>query len=320
MSTSDDVEYRLDAEHIRSVCKAARPEDTPQVTRVDRPPQVNVHVEYPYNTAEVLNRVGYLTEFPHNQATRDGRGRLVVTGWSTQKLAARAAALTGILDRFRGTLADVAARAIDLYALNHALNRRGDYPDLTRRAAIRRTVGLLQYETELLTGPHATHDPHIRPRDDTQARLLADNQRLETAIAAHIRRASRVAGYAVQAYIDDPNARTHPTQARARAITTALGRHSADIRSQYAQRRTESPTAPAHTGIDHPADHPAAVAATDHPATAMPMESPTVPATAQPPAQPTGQAPTVTTAADTAADTTASAARTPPPAPRRRPP
>lgn len=276
MSTSEDVEYRLDTEHIRSICKAARPEDTPQITHIDRPPRVNVEVEFPYNTALILNRVGYRTEFPDDRATRGVRNHLVVTCWSTHQLDARAAALAGILDRFGGTLADVAARAIDLYALNN----QGDYPDIDRRAAIRRTVGLLQRETELITGPHAPHDPHIRPRDDTQARLLADNQRLEQAIADHIREASRVAGYAITAYTDDPHVRKDPASARARAITSAMGRHSADIRREYAQRRTASPAGPGQAA----ADHPAAVAANDQPATATPMQSPTSPDTATGPA------------------------------------
>lgn len=290
MNRSDDVEYRLDADHIRSVCQAARPEETPHLTHVDRPPHVTVHVEFPYHTAEVLNRVGYRTELPRDRDTWNGRDSLMITGWSTPQLGARAAALAGMLERFRGGLADVAARAIDLYALNS----QGDHPDITRSAAVRGAVGLLQREIELITGPHAIHDPHIRPRDDTQARLLADNQRLERAIADHIREASRVAGYAVTAYTNDPKARTQPVEARPRAITSAIGRHSADIRSAYAQRRTASPGAPGPADTDHPA----AVAASDQPATAGPTRSPGSPdavadtaGTPPPPTPPRGRRP-----------------------------
>ena len=261
----DDVEYRLDAEHIRGICQAWRPEYPVNVTHVDDPSCLYVAVPYRYVAVDHLRQVGYLAEAPL------GSDQLVVTGWSTTRLAARGAALTGILARWRDTQSDTAARAVDTYALDgHEW-----FTDAGRNHAVREATHLLQYETEVITGPHVAYDPRIRPHDDDQARLIDRNRRLEQAIADHITQAECIAGYAVQAYIDDPHARDEPDNARARAITSAMGRYSADIRREYADRHA-APQPPSGPAIR---DHPAAIAADDQPTDLKPPAQTTSPST-----------------------------------------
>lgn len=283
MSTHDDVECRLDAEHIRSVCQG-HSERTVNVTQVDEPPHVYVETELRTIAYEDLRQVGYLTEL-----SKDGNG-LVVTGWSTTRLAARAAALAGLLDRWHHTLADTAARAVDIYAL---LGIRG-LTESDCRTAVRRAEIVLRHEADWVTGHHAAQDPNTRPSDSVQARLVDENQRLETAIADHIRDAERVATYAVAAYAEDPNVPNDPASARARAITSAMGRHSADIRSEHAERRAAADAISSTPISSTPGrDHPAAVAATDQPADPAPPVFTTAvdPAGAKPPPPPRGRTP-----------------------------
>lgn len=237
MSTPEhDVEYRLDADHIRAV--------------------------------------GYLTRIPDNS------DMIVVTGWSTTQLDIRAAALTGLLARWRDTLTDTAARAVDIYALTH---QRWTPPG-AHHYAVNTALFIQEHEAKLLTGPHAAHDPHIRPHDDDQARLLTDNQRLEQAVAHHLDRARRVAAYAIDAYIHDLNAQAEPADARAWAITTAMNRYSAEGRGNAGLCTTPPAPIPRVPGTR---DHPAPVAANDQPTRTPTGES----------AEPTPPAPA--TAADT---------------------
>lgn len=256
MSTPKDVEHRLDAEHIRSVCRAVHPTDSINVTQIDgsphEPPYVCVDVELRHSADQYLRQVGYLTLLPKN------RNGLVVTGWSTAQLNIRAAALTGILARWRDALTDTAARAVDIYALTHWTWS----PTAARTYAVNTALYVHEHEAKLVTGPHAAHDPHVRPYDDAQARLIDENQRLEQAIAEHLDHARRVAGYAIDAYAQDLNVRSQPADARAWAITDAVSRYSADIRREYAERRAASQAPSGSLGRDHPAT----VAANDQPA------------------------------------------------------
>lgn len=262
MSTPEhDVEYRLDADHIRAVCRAEQPDGSINVTQVDgsphEPPYVTVDdLDFPYSVNQALRKVGYTTHRPDNSNT------IVVNGWSTTRLNDRAAALAGLLSRWRDT--ETAVRAVDIYALTH----HRWTPPMARDYASSTALLVQEFEAKLVTGPHATHAPHIRPPDDDQARLLADNQRLEKAVAAHLDQARRVAGYAIDTYTQDLNAEALPTDARAWAITAAMNRYSAETRRDNVERRTGAtapPTAPKSASSDHPADHPVTVAANDQP-------------------------------------------------------
>lgn len=256
MTTPEDVEYRLDAEHIRRICQAVcRPNATVNVTHIDHPSRVQVDVAHHYRAAEYLRRVGYLTEIT---ARTDG---LVVTGWSTPHLATRIAALNGILTRCQDTVAHTAACAIDIYALTN-----GDWvTDAGRYYAVRAAGGLLRHEAELITGPYAEHEPRIRPIDDDQARLIDRNQRLETAIRDQFDRAERVAAYAVAAYAEDSNAQDEPENARSRAIAHAMATYSQDIHRGPVEGRAAVHSASGSSGRDHPA----VIAAADQPETGL---------------------------------------------------
>ena len=247
MFDDDDFVYGLDAEHIREVCLAATRDtnadhpigDTINVTGIGAPSRVHVTAEDKPRTAlSALRRVGYDAE-PEN------RRSIAVHGWSTHRLSARIRALTAARYRLEHELSSAAVRAIDLYTVDAPSNTDTPVREAAHDAA--RQVGdLLRHEITAITGPHIPHDHHIRPLGSTFD-LVARAGEMEGAIARGVGRAEFVATRAVERYIGYLTSPQPPNVPGHKAIRYALR----DL------RRRENTTSAA--------EHPAAVAAADHP-------------------------------------------------------
>ena len=263
-----DFVYALDAEHIRAVCLAATRDtnadyalsDTINVTGVGAPSGVYVTAATKPRTAlSALRRVGY-------DAEPGERRGITVCGWSTDRLTARINSLVATRYRLDHGLSDAAARAISHYAID-ALDNQGASVQQAAHNAARQVGDLLRHEITALTGPHIPHDPHIRPSGPAFD-LVSRAGELEDAIARQIGRTEYVATRAVERYVGYLTSPQPPNLPGHKAIRYALR----DLRR--------------HENSESTSEHPAAVAATDHPGKGRTTVAAPVPSGAPEPAQP----------------------------------
>ncbi|HEY3684787.1 MAG TPA: hypothetical protein VGL93_17255 [Streptosporangiaceae bacterium] len=235
MTISDGLEFRLDTEHIRDVCRAVMPDATVNVTHVDYPSAAYLDVDDKHRAAQALRQVGYDTDLPN--------GELRVRGWSEPGLRARRTSMIGTLERLHQNLPDAAARAVDACATRFPHEDKQGTVETARNSALAAVRDMLHHEIDTVAGPHANHDPQIRPADCRTAGLFDQTRRLEDAIGRGLDLAQTVAAYAIETYIQ---LRLHdcagPSAARRGAIARTMARISSDSRHRaYADPGADRP-------------------------------------------------------------------------------
>lgn len=229
-----------------------------------------------------FTRLGYRANVPERFGHRD---QVTITGWSLRGLESRVTALEKAVAWLRSSRGQTAADAID-----HGLPSQRDLHD-SLRATVERSTGVI-----------TDHALDVRPEDRDCAQLLQTVHRLEHDAADHIRLHVQAAETAVHLYRQYQPGMANE-QARAIAITTASTHGPPpgwpNAPDQDHTKNPVGPTSPgsaASTGTTAasaaPADlgeHPATIAAHDHPGDAttdathvqiVPTDAPPPPAVA----------------------------------------